>query len=82
MSEVDDFTVLVNLAEDNADLRFYIVPTVTVDTWLNADFKKWVEAPGKLGRAHDPSNTKRNLSEKSRQEELLAYLGKWDVLWK
>lgn len=82
LSDQGDFTVLVNLAMDNEDLRFYIVPTVVVEGWLKADFEKWLRTPGKLGRPHDASNLKRNLNEKTWLEELLIYLNKWDILWK
>jgi hypothetical protein len=37
VSDKEDFTVLVNLALDNEDLRFYVVPTSIVDVWLQAD---------------------------------------------
>jgi hypothetical protein len=82
IADTEDFTVLVNLALDNEDLRFYVVPTLVVDAWLQADFNKWLAAPGKFGRPHDPTNTKRHLSEKVHIEELLNYLGSWDSLWK
>lgn len=81
LSERDDFTVLVNLAMDNKSLRFYIVPTTIVDRWLKGDFDEWLQTPGKYGRAHDPTNTKRHLSEKKHAQELAQYLDGWDTLW-
>ena len=56
-----DFAVLVNLALEQRNLAFYVLPTKTVNGWLVADFDHWVATPGKGGRPHNPENTKRNL---------------------
>lgn len=80
LSDVGDFTVLVNLAIENRDLRFYVVPTKTVNVWLKEDFEKWLATPGKHGRAHDPTNTKRHLSEQKHAEDLAGCLNAWHVL--
>src|ERR1041384_1141929 len=47
LSKHNDFTVLVNLTQDHHKLRFFVVPTITVNKWLMADFKEWLRAPGK-----------------------------------
>lgn len=82
LSDECDFSVLVNLAMESNDLRFYVVPTATVDKWLKDDFANWLDTPGKNGRAHSPANTKRHLSEKKRSVDLARYLGAWDLLWR
>lgn len=79
LSKDGDFTVLVGLAMENKDLRFYVMPTHTIDKWLQEDFKKWVKTPGRNNRPHNPTNPKRNLSEE--QQELSSYLNRWDILW-
>jgi len=82
LSEHGDFTVLVDLARETKDLKFYIVPTYQIDAWLKEDFKKWVETPGRNTRPHDPTNKKRNLSQKTYTHELSKYLNQWEKLWK
>lgn len=82
LSDGGDFTVLVNLAMECKDLRFYVIPTTTVDTWLKEDFNHWLTAPGKNGRAHSPANTKRHLSEEKRFADLAHYLGAWELFWR
>jgi glutamate/tyrosine decarboxylase-like PLP-dependent enzyme len=81
LSDHSDFTVLVNLAMDNRGLRFYVVPTTTIDQWLRGDFDEWLRTPGKHGRAHDPTNTKRHLTEEKHAKDLARYLDTWDSLW-
>lgn len=81
LSEDEDFTVLVDLAMETKDLKFYVVPTHKIDEWLKEDFKKWVETPGKNNRPHDPTNKKRNLSQKKYANELNKYLNQWEKLW-
>jgi hypothetical protein len=81
LSDDSDFTVLVNLAMDNKELRFYVVPTMTVDRWLKEDFEEWLRTPGKFGRAHSTTNKKRHLNEDKHAHDLSQSLGRWDLLW-
>lgn len=74
--------MLVDLAIDNKDLKFFVVPTRKVDLWLNADYRKWVEAPGKYGQAHDPTNKKRTLDQDEHSTDLEPYLNGWEILWR
>ena len=60
LSKDGDFTVLVDLATETKDLKFYIVPTHQVDAWLKQVHEKWLKTPGKNNRPHDPANRKRN----------------------
>lgn len=82
LSKKGDFTVLVDLAMETKDLRFYIVPTHQIDTWLNDDFKKWVKTPGKNNRPHNPENKHRIISQKKYAQKLDKYHNNWDILWK
>jgi hypothetical protein len=79
LSKRHDFTVMVNLTQDTRDLRFYIMPTNTLDRWLKRDFKRWVKTPGAKGQKRDEKNKKRNIlfsRYKTRLNE------DWEILWK
>ncbi|MCK4731211.1 MAG: hypothetical protein KAT65_02025 [Methanophagales archaeon] len=80
LSEDGDFTVLVDLAEETKDLKFYVVPTYQIDAWLNDDFKEWLNTPGK-NKPHNRESKKRNLSQKEHTEDLGKYLNQWEGLW-
>ena len=80
-SEKGDFTVLVDLAMETKDLKFYVVPTHQIDAWLKEDFEKWVRTPGRNNRPHNPKSKKRNLSQKRYAHELSKYLNQWEKLW-
>lgn len=81
LSKNDDFTILVNLAMETKDLKYYVVPTYKIDKFLKAGFKKWKNTPGKHGQPHDPNNKKRNLSEGKYAPKLKDYLNGWEILW-
>ena len=82
LSKDGDFTVLVDLAMETKDLKFYVVPTHQIDVWLKTDFEEWVRTPGKNNQRHNPENPKRNLSQKKYAHELSKYLNQWEKLWK
>lgn len=77
-----DFTVLVNLTKDTRDLAFYVMPTQELNRWLEDDFKRWVETPGKKGQPHNPANKKRHLNSIKFQGELKRHLEDWECLWR
>ena len=79
MGKQNDFTVMVNLARDIRDLKFYIVQTVMLDRWLKRDFKRWVKTPGAKGQQRAKDNKKRVLYF-SRYKTRLGE--DWEVLWK
>jgi len=81
LSEHGDFTVLVDLAMETKDLKFYVLPTYRIDVWLKKDFEEWVKTPGKNNRPHDPTNKKRNLCQEKYAQELSKYLNQWEKLW-
>jgi len=82
LSKKNDFTVLVDLGKNINEMRFYVVPTHVIDTWLRSDFKIWCDTSGKNGHSHSPTMIKRILSEKIHTEELRKYLNSWDDLWR
>lgn len=77
-----DFTVLVDLSMKTEDLKFYVVATYQIDSWLKEDFKIWLNTPGKNGEPHSMTSPKRILSYKLHAEELNDYLNQWESLWK
>jgi hypothetical protein len=82
LSQDGDFTVLVDLAMEPKDLKFYVLLTHQFDAWLKEDFEKWVGTPGKNNRPHSLSNPKRNLSQEKYALELSKYLNQWERLWR
>ena len=81
LSERGDFTILVNLAVDRSKLRFFVLPTSILNTWLVSDFEEWVKEPGKRGRPHDPANPKRHFEYTPWSVELKRYEDNWELLW-
>ena len=81
LSDDGDFTVLVDLAIETKDLKFYIVPTCRIDVWLKEDFKEWIKTPGKNNRPHALTNKKRNLSQEKHVQEINKHLNQWEKLW-
>ncbi len=81
LSKESDFTVLVDLAMDTRDMKYYVIPTYVVNDLLVKDYKKWVATPGRNGRPHDASIRKRNLDSIKYAKRLAPYLNAWDILW-
>ena len=81
LQDKGDFTVLVHLADDVKEMRYFIVPTKLINEWLIRCFDEWVNTPGKRGRPHSKSNPKRNLNITEYEEELKKYEDNWDSLW-
>ena len=75
-----DFSILVDLTTETKDMKFYVVPTHLIDTWLRQSFDGWVRTPGKNNRPHDEANKKRNLNQKAYKTELQTYLNRWEEL--
>ena len=82
LSRDGDFTILVDLAMETKELKFYIIPTYKIDSWLKDDFDKWLQTPGKKGQQRSQTNPKRNLNEDTYSKKLSICLNKWDDLWK
>jgi hypothetical protein len=77
----DDFTILVNLTADTANLEYYIVPTKILNEWLIEDFNRWVNHPGAKGQQRNPENRFRAFGCSSNLEKLCVYKNKWEILW-
>jgi len=81
LSEHGDVTVLVDLAWETKDLKFYIIPTYKIDAWLKRGFEKWVSTPGRNNKPRSQTNPKRNLNQKAYAQVLSEYLNQWEKLW-
>jgi len=82
LQKTGDFTILVHLAEDVINMRYFIVPTKVINNLLKQDFEEWLRTPGKGGRMHSKDNKKRNLPYTKHEKELKGYENNWDGLWK
>jgi len=76
-----DFTVLVNLTRHTKDLQYFVIPTPTLNAWLQSAHKAWVKTPGKLGKPHDATSKHRAFDESKNVDRLTPYLDAWDSLW-
>ena len=81
LNKNEDFTILVDLAKETKDLKFYIVPTRVIDQLLKEDFNIWINAPGKNNRPHSRENKKRHLDQDKYANQLQEYLDNWEILW-
>lgn len=80
LSTDGDFSVLVDLARETKNMKFYVVPTHKLDGWLKATFDKWANALGRNDRPHDKTTRKRNLNQETYCKELEKYLDRWEEL--
>jgi hypothetical protein len=76
-----DFTVLVNLAMNTANMAYFVIPTKILEQWLIEDYQEWVRTPGRNGRPHDGTTKKRNLNGRKYASRLSSYLNNWDSIW-
>jgi hypothetical protein len=76
-----DFTVLVHLADDVKDVRYFIVPTKLIQDWLIKDFKEWLRTPGRGGRPRSKESKKRILQYSKHEEDLMPFENNWDSFW-
>ena len=82
IQDKEDFSVLVHLAEDVKNVRYFIVPTRTINNWLIKDFDDYINTPGVGGKLHSKDNPKRTLSYKNHAKRLEGFENNWDGLWK
>lgn len=80
LSTDGDFAVLVDLARETKNMKFYVVPTHKLDAWLKETFDKWAKTLGRNDRPHDKTTPKRNLNQETYGKELAKYLDNWEEL--
>jgi hypothetical protein len=85
----NDFCVLVDIPASQDEIpQFYIVPTQVLHEWLNADFKTWLNTPGKIKKQHSPDNRRRlfytdddtSMNSHGYLIKLKPYLSNWKIL--
>ena len=81
LKESGDFTILVNLAMNVQDVRYFVIPTRTLNRWLQDLFTDWVSTPGAKGQQRNPENKKRTLPFRRFDEQLRMYENRWEILW-
>jgi hypothetical protein len=82
IQEKGDLSVLVNLAEDVKNVRYFVIPTKIINDWLIKDFDDYINTPGVGGKPHSKANPKRTLSYIKYAENLAEYENNWASLWK
>ncbi|MGH7014762.1 MAG: hypothetical protein ACREEL_11525 [Stellaceae bacterium] len=83
-----DFCVLVDIPAHHAEFpKFYIVPTHLIDSWLRADFDKWLNTPGTIKVQHSADNKRRlfyvdddERTSHGYRIKLERYRANWDIL--
>jgi hypothetical protein len=81
ITDLEDFTILVNLTANHKDMDYFIMPTHTLNRMLEYDFNDWVSTPGKGGHQRSSNNPKRHLPYLRYQQQLTLYKNNWDILW-
>ena len=88
----NDYCVLVDIPEvvpdNSASPFYYVVPTETLNRWLQEDFDLWVNTPGPIKAQRNKDNTRRiiHVDDSTAKighgyhAKLEQYIGKWDTL--
>ena len=74
MTNLGLFYVFVNLKGKDTLPDYYIVPSKVVSDYIKQSHKKWLNAPGKRGQAHNDT------SMRGFRDETKKYLNKWNLL--
>jgi len=61
LSGKSDFTVLVDLGDQQTPPKYYIVPTMELDKRLKEIHEWWVKQAPKRGKPHDPNSKMRRI---------------------
>jgi hypothetical protein len=81
LHEKGDFTVLVDLTKETADLKFYIFPTSVLNQLIYADFDRWKSTPGAKGQVRNQNNPLRVFQFSEHLEWVSQTLNQWDRMW-
>jgi hypothetical protein len=73
-----DYTVLVDLKDDNAQPEYYILPTLELDRELDDIFQRWLVAKPERAKPHNPANRMRRIGDSEYQQKWLA---RWKGVW-
>jgi hypothetical protein len=67
-----DFTVLVDLGDQQTPPRYYVVPTTKLDKRLRDIHEYWLKQAPKRGKQHDPNSRMRRIGFTTHQKEWLS----------
>ncbi|MCL4319306.1 MAG: hypothetical protein M1596_05400 [Firmicutes bacterium] len=77
-----DFVVLVDLGNAGHPNRYFVVPTVVIDSWLKTDFDTWLASPGRdPNKPHSEDNLRRILRYNEYVARLHPYKEAWAILF-
>jgi len=82
ITDKSDFTVLVDLINEQTPPEYYIVQTHELDRRLKDIFKYWVAEPSKRSKSHNPNNKMRRIGMDfpHHREWLLNAKGAWHLI--
>lgn len=76
-----DYTVMVDLKDENTQPEYYVVPTLVLDRELNNIFERWLLSEPKQGKPHNPKNPMRRIGDSEYQQKWLAqWKGAWTLI--
>ena len=82
LSDRSDFTVMVDLKDEQTSPEYYIVPTVKLDQRLKDIFEYWLKSPSRrVSKPHNPNNKMRRIGASVAQKEWLSqWKGAWSLI--
>lgn len=76
-----DYTVLVDLKDENTQPEYCVLPTFVLDRELKEIFERWLQSEPKRGKPHNPKNPMRRIGDSEHQQEWLAgWKGAWSLI--
>jgi len=84
LSEMGDFTVIVDLPLEGNPI-FYVLPTTVLDDHLRTNHAEWLKKPGAKGQRHSPDTKMRALWFDQRTDQIghgyLIKFGQYRDAW-
>ena len=81
LTDAPDFTVLVDLKDEQSSPEYYIVPTSELNNRLKSIHEYWVKLPSKRSKPHDPNNRMRRIGFTEHHKNwLLEHRGAWHLI--
>lgn len=77
-----DFTVMVDLKNEQTSPEYYVVPTAKLNQKLKDIFEYWLRSPSKrVGKPHNPNNKMRRIGASENQQKWLSqWKGAWSLI--
>ncbi len=82
LTDAPDFTVLVDLKDEQSSPEYYIVRTSELNDRLRSIYEYWVNLPSKRGKPHDPNSRMRRIGFTPHQKDWLSeHRGAWHLIF-